>query len=253
MARIYPEPWAEDLFLQVLHRVQNGGTRVYEVTSFPLNTLEGKQRAIASVPHHSAIWQHTDKYHVAMIYIDYGHGKEFNRTMLDLIADGVDTLDEFRERWLEKNGDLTRGMFPTVKSSLTSSLRAKQASYIVTDFNVQPNPHSRIHGESHPLTTHRTHLISAQTTGIENHRGLLIDFDGWLNSKPLNQFENTMLNHAKFKDLIWTTTVWQAIDGLHYQYVMYNNDWSVFAAQEWVDDRWTYFWTYDEGQDQIGK
>ena len=141
------------------------------------------------------------------------------------------------------------GTFPTVKVSKTSEIRHAQASYIVADFNKRPNPNSQIPKMDGAKTTHRTHLISAQTTGIENHKGLLIEYDGWLNMYPMNQFEQEMLDLSKTQDIIWIAQVYQASDGLHLRYLIYNARWKLLHQKEWVDDRWTYVWYFDPEQD----
>ena len=246
----YSYKWALARFNDVLREVENGTqTPVYNVTSQPLTTVQNRQVVLGSVPHGSAVWQHTDKWHVAMIYIEKGHGQLYNRALLDMIASGVDTPAKFKRAWVAKNGKSGYGTFPSVKSSRTSSVRASQASYIVADFNKRQNPHSHIPKMDGAKTTHRTHLISAQTTGIENHKGLLIEFDGWLNMYPMNKFEQAVLEQSRKQDIIWVCEVYQAHDGLHLRYVIYNSQWREIARKEWVDDRWTYLWYYDEGQE----
>lgn len=243
----YPYVWAERKFLEVLNAVKEGATDVYEVRSIPLTNKENMKKMIDSTPHNSALWQHTDQYHVAMIYIERGKGQRFNRSLLDLIGSGIDTKEKFKREWRKRNGN-NDGYFPKVSKSSTSQNRMRQSSYIVADLNKGANPKSKIQGHDGNTTTHRTHLISAQTTGIENNKGLLIDFDGWLNMKPLNDFETQVLEMTKFQDIIWTATVWRAMDGLHFRYLMFDSSWRVVASHEWVDDRWTYLWYYDDEQ-----
>lgn len=240
----YPYSWAEEKFVEVLQAVREGATDVYEVRSLPLTSTKNMAKAINQVKHGSALWQHTDTYHIAMIYIERGKGQRFNRTLLDLIASGVDSKQKFRRAWLAKNHG-EEGSFPRPKSSSTSSNRQKHASYIVADFNKGANPKSKIAGRDGNMTTHRTHLISAQTTGIEANKGLLIDFDGWLNMKPLNEYETSVLELTRTRDLIWTATVWREKDGLHYKYIMYTPEFKIITEREFIDDRWTYLWYYD--------
>jgi hypothetical protein len=240
----YSYSWALSRFQEVLSAVKhNVATDVYEARSLNLNSIKNQKKMLESVPHGSAIWQHTETYHIAMIYIERGKGQRFNRTLLDLIASGVDTDAKFKRAWLAKNkGNM--GTFPTVKSSRTSQVRQSQASYILARQSVPANPNSRIPGNLN--VTHRTHLISAQTTGIESHKGLLIDFDGWLNSKPMNDYETEMLQVTTKQDVIWTAFVARDRKGfLHFRYIMYNKHWQVISSQEWIDDRWTYEWRVD--------
>lgn len=245
----YNYEWALERFNETLASVKNGlATDVYEARSLPLNNVKNMKKTLNTVPKGSAVWQHTSKWHVAMIYIQKGQGQRFNRSLLDLIASGVNTPAKFKQAWLKKNGG-NMGTFPTVKVSKTSEIRHAQASYIVADFNKRPNPNSQIPKMDGAKTTHRTHLISAQTTGIENHKGLLIEYDGWLNMYPMNQFEQEMLDLSKTQDIIWIAQVYQASDGLHLRYLIYNARWKLLHQKEWVDDRWTYVWYFDPEQD----
>ncbi|MGX7408043.1 hypothetical protein ACWOE8_07250 [Enterococcus avium] len=222
-------------------------TPVYQVKTFPLNNIAGLKKGISSVPHGCVLWQHTDTWHTTTMYIKKGRGKIFNRDLLDLVAAGVDTLDAFEVAWDLINPDQNvKGYFPKVKSSKTSSIRQQQASFIVADFDVAPNPESTIKGSLYKNRPHRTHLIPAQTTGIENHRGLLIDFDGWLNMNSLKRFETNTLNASEQLDLIWSTNIWRSNLGLHFQYIIYDTSWNAIYQDEWIDDRWTYIWYFDK-------
>ncbi|EKZ0201703.1 hypothetical protein AAK913_11990 [Enterococcus faecium] len=235
-------------FVGQLERVKKGAVPVHEVKSFPINTFLGAQKAIGNVKKGAVVWQHTNKWHSAITYVKKGYGFSYNRDMMDLIASGIDTVDKFEEKWYERNlGDI--GYIPKAKSSRTSSSRKGQASYIVADFNKGENTFSTIEGSLQTNIPHRTHLISAQITGIENHKGLLIDFDGWLNINPLKSFENKVLELTKKQDIIWTVNIWQSKEGLNYQYIMYDSDWKLIKKNHWVDDRWSYIWYYDKEQE----
>lgn len=237
-------------FKLILWRVKTGGTPVYEVRTYPINNRCGVEVAIKSVAHGSALWQHTDSWHTALIYIEAGKGIRFSREVLDLIATGVNSEAQFRNSWIAKNGNKEIGFFPRPKYSRTSVSRRSQSSYIVAD-QAKENPESKILGSLKRNITHRTHLISSQTTGIENHKGFLIDYDGWLNTMPMKNFEDSVLELTKKQDIIWTANVWRASDGLHLKYVMYDKNFQIVAQKEWVDDRWTYIWYVDKGQTKL--
>lgn len=241
-------------FQQFLAFARVGPTVVYEIVSYPLNNIEGIKKALESVPKGSAVWQHTDKWHTAATYIKAGYSRKFNRQVINLFAHGITTKDDFRRVWEEQNGDYELGVFPKAAGSYSSEIRKKQASYIVADRNRPENSDSKIPGSFINNQVHRTHLISAQTTGIEQNKGLLIDFDGWLNTNPMNQFETKMLNLAKHQDLVWTANVWIGQDEyLHFKYQMYDKNYKLIDKAEYIDDRWTYLWYYDQGQDKLTK
>lgn len=241
-------------FERYLNFAKQGATTVYEVRSFAINNPIGVKRALGQVPEGSAIWQHTDKWHTAAIYIKKGCGRKFSRQVMNLFSHGIVTEDKFKQAWIDTNGMYEMGVFPKVPGDYTAGVRRQQESYIVSDNNSE-NLSSKIPGSFNRNRTHRTHLISAQTTGIESHKGLLIDFDGWLNSNPMNQFETAVLDLTENQDVIWTANIW--IDEkdhlLHWRYVMYDKDFKIAAQKEWVDDRWTYIWRYDKGQDKLTK
>lgn len=246
---------ALDKFIYYLEFAQEGATTVYEVKSFPINNLMGIKMALSQVPDGSAIWQHTDKWHTAAIYIKAGQGHKFNRKVMNLFSHGITSEAKFQQAWIQENGEYDKGVFPKCKGDYTSSVRKYQASYIVVAENIPENQNSKIVGSLPRNRPHRTHLISAQTTGIENHKGLLIDFDGWLNMNPMNQFELSVLDISEKQDVVWTANIW--IDEndhlLHWLYQMYDANYNLIARKEWVDDRWTYIWRYDRGQDKLTK
>lgn len=236
--------WCLRTFLNTVQRVQSGGTAVYEAKSEPINKPIAQRRVLSSVPPNSAVWQHTETYHVAMIYIEQGHGHNFGRKWLDLIASGVTTENQFRHAWIKENGEVSKGFVPNVKRSVTSQARSKQESFIVANLKAGENPKSTIYGNLHNV--HRTHLISAQITGIEKHKGLLIDFDGWLNSKPLNDYEQSVIDLTKVQDVVWVATIWRSSKGLSFRYTIYNKAWTLLDSFTVTDDRWQYLWYYDK-------
>ena len=155
----YNYEWALERFNETLASVKNGlATDVYEARSLPLNNVKNMKKTLSSVPKGSAIWQHTSKWHVAMIYIQKGQGQRFNRSLLDLIASGVNTPAKFKQAWLKKNGG-NMGTFPTVKVSKTSEIRHAQASYIVADFNKQDVVSSGTAVEHIAVATHGLYLL----------------------------------------------------------------------------------------------
>lgn len=241
---------ALEKFQDILIRLHAGATPVYEVRSYPINNLSGIKVALSSVRHGAVVWQHTDKWHTCAIYIEQGKGINYSREYLDLIATGVDNKEKFKEAWREKNGNKLKGFFPKPSYSKTSASRRYQKSYIVADRSHE-NKNSHIKGSFKENLTHRTHLISARTTGIENHKGLLIDYDSWLNMVPMNKFEEQVLKKTQDMDIIWTTTVTIVANGLHLQYMIYNRNFELILKAGWTDDRWTYFWYIDKGQTKL--
>lgn len=233
------------------HIRNNGVTEVYEVTSYSLNNLDNLKRLIKELPIRSVGWQHTDVWHTATIYIPKGKGAWYSRNILDLIDAGFGNKDKFKELWYLRNGDSYYGYFPKISTSTTSNVRAQQSSYIVCDRAQPPNLQSKIPGTSDFVD--RTHLISSRITGIENHKGLLIDFDGWLNKNPLKKFETWTLQQTFKQDIIWYVKIWKLNDGLHWKYIMYDKHFQKIKEFECVDDRWSYLWFYDPGQDQFSR
>lgn len=241
-------------FKRYLKFAQEGATPVYEVRSFELNNVFGVKLALEQVPKGAVVWQHTDKWHTAAVYIKSGHGHKFNRKALNLFSHGVTSEAEFERAWINTNGEYERGVFPKSPGDYTAGVRRQQESYIVAAKNYPENKNSKIPGSLKKNIPHRTHLISAQTTGIESHKGLLIDFDGWLNMNPMNQFEIGILDLSDQQDIIWTVNIW--IDPkdhwLHWHYQMYDSQYNLIAQKEWIDDRWVYIWRYDKGkQDKL--
>lgn len=239
-------------FNRYLAYARMGPTSVYEVKSFSINNVSGLKSALDQVPRSSAIWQHTDKWHVAAIYIPANTGFKFSRKITNLFSHGIVDKDSFRKAWIETNGNYEYGVFPKKPGDAPSNARVKQASYIVADRRYPENEHSKIPGSFKKNETHRTHLISSQITGIEHHRGLLIDFDGWLNSNPMNQFETKVLNMTKEQDIVWSANIWIGSDNyLHWKYLIYDKNYHLITEKEWIDDRWTYIWRFDRGQEKL--
>lgn len=226
-------------------------TPFYEVRSFKINDLEGMKKALSSVEKGTAVWQHTDEWHSVGMYIKAGSGHKFNRKVTNLFRHDITNEKSFRRAWIQQNGNNEIGVFPKAPGDFTSRERQKQKSYIVADQSKE-NPNSKISGSFKKNQVHRTHLISSQITGIEHSKGFLIDFDGWLNSKPMNEFELKAIDKSDFQDIIWTTNVWIA-GYLHLKYEIYDKDYNLIAEQEWVDDRWQYCWRFDRGQDKLTK
>lgn len=240
-------------FMTYLKFAEEGATPVYEVRSFAINNLAGIKTALGQVPLGSVVWQHTSKWHTAGIYIKKNNGRKFSRQVINLFSHGVTNEKAFKELWIATNGAYERGVFPKCKGDYPATVRKSQLSYIVAAQNIPENLKSKIPGTFHKNQVHRTHLLSAQTTGIESHKGLLVDFDGWLNVNPMNQFETKILNLTTQQDIVWTANLW--IDEndhlLHWLYQMYTGNYDLIAKKEWIDDRWTYIWRYDKDQDKL--
>lgn len=242
--------FALNKFRRVLDNVKKGGTSVREVVTIPLNNIADIKKIFSIVPHHTAIWKHNDKVHFAGIYIERGKGFSYSREYLDLISDGVNTDKKFLDLWNNTNGNKLVGVIPKTRHQATKTSRQKHESYIVADVKYGINRKSIIRGSlgNDKEGIDRTHLISSQITGIENHKGLLIDYDSWLNRTPMNKFESDVLNMTKYRDIIWTALVWQNHKGLHLKYTMYDSNYNVIATRQWTDDRWRYIWRYDAYQ-----
>lgn len=248
-----PKKRSFDFALQQYKTVLNNmkhPTPVVQVVTFPINTSTGVWKALHAVKPLTAIWQHTATSHTAAIWIPRGQGYRFNRTAMDLIMSGVNTPGKFLQAWQEKNGDVDYGYFPSAKSSQSSQIRHQQLSYIVADLDRGERYESRLPSLNQNRVD-RTHLISEQITGIESHRGLLIDFDGYLNSNPMNKFEQTVLTQTRKYDLLWICNVWRTgfntpNETLHFRYdIKFASDGRTLVSKEWSDDRWYYLWFID--------
>ncbi|EDP6423498.1 hypothetical protein FVI60_08945 [Campylobacter jejuni] len=235
-------------FNNVLKNVRYGGTPIREVISVSLDTLDNIKKVITMLPPHTAIWQHNMNYHFVAIYIEKGRGYSYSRDFLDLISDGVDTEEKFLDAWESINGSKEIGKIPKTQHQATKTSRQKQSSYIVADVGAGENKQSKIEGKLNGNGVDRTHLISSQITGIENHKGLLIDYDSWLNRIPINKFEIQALKISNYRDIVWTTMVYQKSDGLHFKCIIYNENFEILMQNEWIDDRWKYIWKFDAYQ-----
>ena len=253
-SQLIPYEKALNRFLHYLNFAKEGPTPVYEVVSFRINNLDGIKLALGQVMKGAVVWQHTDKWHTAAIYIKKGEGRKFSREIINLFSHGVDNVVAFQKAWVKENGRYEWGVFPKFPGSYANGVRRQQESYIVAAMNYPENKNSKIPGSFKKNQVHRTHLISAQITGIESQKGLLIDFDGWLNTNLMNQFEIKILDLTEKQDVVWTANVWIPEDNhLHWRYSMYYKDYRLIAEQEWIDDRWVYVWHYDDGQNKLTK
>ncbi|MCC4370494.1 hypothetical protein LMB49_03665 [Limosilactobacillus reuteri] len=241
-------------FNRTLNHINDGGTPVREVLTFPLNTIDRIKKALQAVGPGVVVWQHTSAYHAVAMHITKGEGFNYSRIMLDLIAKGVTDIDSFEEAWQLTNGDQTRGNFPILGGgSATANSRKKHSSYIIVDQDIPPKEISSIKGELTEMQVDRTHLIPSGVTGIENHKALLIDFDGWLNEVPMNEFEQLMLNKTKQQDIIWIAYVKNNLlsHNITWKYIIMDEQYNIINSREWVDDRWTYIWRFDNYQNDI--
>ncbi len=256
--------FAEKGFENTIKHIEAGGTPVYEVTSKPLTKISSVLNQLDQLDGtNQIIWQHTDKYHLAAIKIQQDTGYTYSRTYVDMYYQGIKNHDEFAQAWAKRNHFKLRenqqispdsqGYLPQTKknSSTTSQERRKQASYIVADRDLR-NPNSKIPGAIGNATVDRTHLIPFTVTGIESHRGLLIDYDSWLNRGPMQDFEQTVLKYIRHHTVYWITAINPSSKGLEWRYLIYNDDRKTLAFhQTWYDDRWMYSWYIDDKQDQI--
>lgn len=242
--------FATKKFNNVLENVNKLGNPVREVVSLPLESDKNIQLALEQVPEHTALWQHTPLWHTALIYIPKRTGRAYGRDVLDLIATGIDSEEKFISAWNEFNEGKSKGFFPKTNLSITANSRKRQQSYIVADLSAGPKPDSKLPHLGDDAVD-RTHLISAQTTGIENNAGLLIDYDGWLNRTPMNAFEDKCLDLSHMQDIIWRAFIYQSEEGLVWEYHIYDSNFNEIRNAQWVDDRWHYFWKYDDYQGRI--
>ena len=238
-------------FKRTLERIENGGTRVYEVVSYRIGRLPDLLAMLNCVSVNDVIWQHTPDYHVAAIRIAKGTGYDYSRSFFELINSGIDTPRKFANAWKKKNGSLGWGEVPTPKqNSFAQNQRSRQRSYIVAD-TAHEHPSRLIAGSLPNNQVDRTHLISFQAIGIENSPGLLIDFDAWLNRNPMNSFEAKALNLSNYQDIIWVVKVQPTAKGLSWKYLILDSQFKVLMKQRWIDDRWSYYWYADDYQRHI--
>lgn len=246
--------FAIDQFNRTLSHINDGGTPVREVLTFPLNNIDRIKKALKAVGPGVVVWQHTSLYHTVAMHIAKGEGFNYSRIMLDLIAKGVTDQDTFEKAWKLTNGGKTRGNFPVLEGgSATANSRKKHSSYIVVNQGIPPKEISSVKGKLTQMQVDRTHLIPSGVTGIENHKALLIDFDGWLNEVPMNEFEQLMVNKTKQQDIIWIAYVKNnlANHSITWKYIILDNQYNIINMREWLDDRWTYIWRFDNYQNDI--
>lgn len=222
--------------MSIFNRIKQGEcTEVREVQSYHLNQLNGLKKAISCVGTNVAIWQHEWDYHVAAIHIKKGNGFRYNRSIYNLYQSGIKTPHKFKQAWLKENGDYdSDGKIPTVKTDFAGNERNKQESYIVARLDQDTKLKNPID---------RTHLIPLPVTGIEFHRGLLIDFDGKLNRGSMNEFENKILKLSAYKDIIWITIVFiTPKNGLAIREIAYDENWKLISSKTFIDINHYYYW-----------
>lgn len=148
---------------------------------------------------------------------------------------GVKTPRKFKQAWLKENGNYdVDGKIPIVKTDFAGNERVKQESYIVAELNSTTQ-------FKHPID--RTHLIPLPVTGIEFHRGLLIDFDGQLNRGAMNEFEAKVLKKTEYKDIIWVAVVFSTKKhNLAIREIAYDSNWNLICHQTFIDKNHKYYW-----------
>lgn len=143
---------------------------------------------------------------------------------------GIDTNSKFKNAWRKVNGNnFNDGIIPTVKNNYSSQERQKQESFIVAENN-------------NKYPTDRTHLIPLSVTGIECHRGLLIDFDSDLNRNQMNNFEQDSLSLTKNQDIIWISIVKQVKNGLLLKELIFDTQYQMLKYHNFIDNRHNYIW-----------
>ncbi|MGX5378177.1 hypothetical protein ACWCL1_08040 [Ligilactobacillus sp. LYQ135] len=212
-------------------------TSVHQVKTCPLTDLSNLKLKLKEVDDNSVIWQHNRQYHMVAMYIKKGTGYSYNRDIYDLYYSGVNTLAKFRKQWEKTNHNLRLeydGKIPKTTKSKSSNDRRKQKSYIVAEQTAQ-------------TLVDRTHLIPVSVTGIEYHRGLLIDYDREANRGGMNDFERQVLKINTEKDIIWTTSVFPSKKkkGLVLRYIIFNHDWKIIKKKDFIDTKNIYNWYVD--------
>ena len=223
---------------QIFQKIQRQNcTMVREVESYPLNRIDGLRRAIKVAGDNVAIWQHGWDYHVAAIKIKKGTGFNYNRQIYNLYQSGIKTLPAFKKAWFKTNKTLKgQGNIPTIKANYASDERKTQKSFIVAE-----NPPTTVHGKIHLVD--RTHLIPFSVTGIEYHKGLLIDFDSVLNRGPMNTFEQENLKLSNMQDIIWATIVFITNkDHLAIKEMAFNTNYQLINYKTVIDMQHSYLW-----------
>lgn len=248
-------------FLDMVEEVNNHNTVVKEYLLQPLTYKENVMSILNREKHGTLIWQHTNAFHAVCIYVEAGKGYRFNRAGLDLYSvmenNGINMRDKEEVRacfdvvWNKANDNQNYGVFPKTKSSATTRERRKLASYIVADLDKGENPKSRI--PSLPINAvDRTHLVPVTITGIENNKAVVILFDAYLNQNTLKNFEDRMLEVIQKQDVIWWVVIQKTADGLlEWNYIICDSQGNLIDSLRVVDDRWFYYWWYDESYQSI--
>lgn len=211
-------------------------TEVREVKKYPLNRISGLQKALSVAGHNVAIWQHDWDFHVAAIYIEKGTGFNYNRAIYNLYkSSNVKTIADFKKSWIKTNGSIAGdGQIPKVRIDHASDERSKQKSYIVAKAPGKNDINDQID---------RTHLIPLSVTGIEYHKGLLIDFSASLNRQDMNDFEKKSLNLTKQQDIIWASIVFPTKDNyLAIREIVFNKEWKILGSKTFTDRKNAYWW-----------
>lgn len=207
-----------------------------EVKKYPLNRVNGLKKALSIAGHNVAIWQHDWDFHVAAIYIEKGTGFNYNRAIYNLYkSSSIKTIADFKKSWIKTNGNIAgNGQIPKVHTNHASDERSKQKSYIVAKEPGQNNINGQID---------RTHLIPLSVTGIEYHKGLLIDFSASLNRQDMNDFEQKALKLTKNQDIIWTSIVFPTKNNyLAIREIVFDKKWNILGNKTFVDQKNAYWW-----------
>lgn len=254
---------AKDMFLKMVDKINNDPTTLKEYIQKPLTYRKNVLEILSNEKKGTIIWQHTDRVHVACMYLKRGSGFIYSRGGIDLYnlfeKNGIDMTDEdevgkyFDVAWDKSNPNSDVGIFPKIKSSLTNYERSKLESYIVNNEYMGENLDSELDTNREQNNLDRTHLIPVTVTGIENNKAVLIMFDSYLNQVPLKNFENKILQLNEDQDLIWwcVITKKEDTDFLEWYYVILDTDGKVIDSFHVTDDRWYYDWYYDDRYQKI--
>lgn len=252
-------------FLEMALKITNSSTAVKEHIQLPLTYKENVLEVISNEDPGTIIWQHTDKVHVACIYIKQGSGYDYSRSGIDLYNvfehNGIDMTDldqighYFDVAWEHTNDAGSNfGIFPKVTSSITRYERSRLESYIIRDESIPENVDSSI-PKRKVNRLDRTHLIPVSVTGIENNRSVLIMFDSWLNQNTLREFEERILRITRHQDVIWWVVITknnQDPKHLDWNYIILDSLGNVLDSLRVTDDRWSYNWYYDDRYQSLG-
>lgn len=175
---------------------------------------------------------------MAAVYIKQGTGFLYNRGIYNLYKSGVKTIPALKKRWLKINHNLKDdGKIPQTKTDHASDARNKQESYVVARKSSNQEFENKID---------RTHLIPFPVTGIEHHKGLLVDFDAELNRGGMNNFERKALNLSNYKDIIWVALVYPTNDNfLAIREIAFDKNWHILGNKCFIDKSHRYYWYND--------